>query len=327
MKTERRNPAAVLAAALEGERVDGAVLFVGEDADDARTRSGLDGAVWVREAGGAMAPLPWPPEGMFVAATLRMPRAHDAYVMALHAIATRLVPGAPIYIYGPNEEGIRSAPRDLDGLFDHHESVLMRGHARVWRAERVASPEGLRTSLADWRRVQPLEFAGVKRDWVSYPGVFAQGLLDAGTALLIAQLPQSGAGAALDFGAGTGILARVLVERGFTLDMIERDCLAHDAAMRNVPQARAILNDRLVPSARYRLIVSNPPIHNGKAVDLRVLEALIAQAPQHLERGGLLLLVTQQTVPVPRLAQERFATVQCLSEAQGYRVWGLHAPK
>lgn len=323
MKAERRNPAALVADVLRDTAPGGPVLFAGEDAADTKARSGLAGEIWVREAGGAVAPLPWPPEGEYAAATLRLPRAHDAYVMALHAIAARLAPGVPIYIYGPNEEGIRSAPRDLGGLFGHHESVLMRGHARVWRAERVKSPEGLRATLADWRRMQPLEFAGTKRDWVSYPGVFAQGLLDSGTALLIAKLPEAGAGAALDFGAGTGILARVLAERGFQVDMIERDCLAHDAATQNVPQARAIPGDSLAQAGRYKLIVSNPPIHDGRALNLRVLEALIAQAPQHLERGGRLMIVTQQTVPVPRIAQDHFSGVELLSEDRGFRVWAL----
>lgn len=326
MKAERRTPAALVAAVFEEEPPQGRILFAGEDAADAQARSGFEGTVWLRDAGSAIDPLMWPPSQDYAAATLRMARAHDAYVMALHALAARLPEGAPIYIYGPNDEGIRSAPRDFAKLFADHETALTRGHSRLWRARRTASSDGLRATLADWRRVQPLEFAGAKRDWVSYPGVFAQGLLDPATALLIGVLPQNGTGAALDFGAGGGVLARVLMERGFAVDMIERDVLALEAARENVPQARAICGDRLFDSGRYGLIVSNPPIHVGRAVDLRVVESLMAGAPKLLTRGGSLMLVTQQTVPLPRLAEGHFKSVEQMAEFKGFRVWRLRNP-
>ena len=326
MKAERRDPAALIAAVLSDEPPHGPVLFAGEDAADAKRRSGNEGTVWVREAGGPAEPMVWPPDGDYAAATLRLPRAHDAYVMALHALAARLPEGAPLYVYGPNDEGIRSAPRDFTPFFDAHESVLMRGHARVWRAKRSASSEGLKASLADWRRVQPLEFGGVKRDWVSYPGVFAHGLLDPATALLIEALPQNGSGPTLDFGAGSGILARALSERGFEVDMIERDAIVLEAARENAPAARAILDDGFNRAGDYGLIVSNPPIHVGRSLNLGLLERLVTQAPRHLKRGGALLVVAQQTVPVPRFAEGQFEACEQLAETRGFRVWRLKNP-
>lgn len=326
MKAERRDPAALMAAVLLDEPPRGAVLFAGEDAAETKKRSGCGGTVWVRETGGAVEPSVWPPEMDFAAATLRLPRAHDAYVMAIHALAARLPEGAPLYVYGPNDDGIRSAPRDFNPYFNVHESVLMRGHARVWRARRSASCAALRGTLAAWRRVQPLEFGGVKRDWVSYPGVFAHGLLDPATALLIEVLPQNGTGPALDFGTGSGILARALSERGFQVDMIERDVVALEAARENAPAARAILDDGFNQAGDYTLIASNPPIHVGRSLNLGVLERLVTQAPRHLKRGGALMVVAQQTVPVPRFAEGQFSTCEQLAETRGFRVWRLKNP-
>ena len=54
--------------------------------------------------------------------------------------------------------------------------------------------------------------------------------------------------------------------------------------------------------ARYRLIVSNPPVHRGRPDDLRVLLALLEGGAARLRPRGLLVLVTQAHVPVGPLA-------------------------
>jgi 16S rRNA (guanine1207-N2)-methyltransferase len=269
----------------------------------------------------------WPPDGLFACASLRLPRDKGAYEMALHAVASRLSPGAPLFVYGLNDEGIKSAAKLLPPFFDKAETVVARGHGRVWRAFRTNVTQRLRGALADWRRVAPLEMDGRMRGWVSYPGVFAQGGLDAGTALLLAHLPEVKDKTVLDFGAGTGVIARVLVDRGARVTMVEPDAVALEAARENVPEAEAHLGAALPDSrsheGRFDLIVSNPPIHAGKTRDLTVLAALIGRARRHLTKGGALILVAQKTVPVPRLAEGQLASVRLLVEQGGYRSWEL----
>jgi len=263
----------------------------------------------------------WPPDGPFAAAVLRLPHDKGAYAMALHAIAARLRHGAPLLVYGANDAGIKSAAKALPPFFDHAETVTAKGHARIWRALRSAETAGLKAALSDWRAVQPLELAGMRHDWVSYPGVFAKGRLDAGTALLLRDLPEAAGKTVLDFGAGTGIIARVLADRGAKVTMVERDAIALEAARENVPEAGAILGS-VLPEGRFDLIISNPPIHHGKTRDLGVVTALIAQAKRHLRRDGSLLMVIQQTVPVPRLAEDRLSA-RMIAEEGGYRSWEL----
>jgi 16S rRNA (guanine1207-N2)-methyltransferase len=265
---------------------------------------------------------PWPPEGPFASASLRLPLDKSAYEMALHAIAARLPQGAPLLVYGANDEGIKSAAKAFAPFFELAESLLAKSHARVWRATRSAVTDGLRGKLADWRISAPLHLDGRVRDWVSYPGVFAKGGLDAGTALLLRHLPEAAGKIALDFGAGTGILARVLADRGAQVTMIEHDAVALEAARENVPEANALLGGALA-EGRFDLIVSNPPIHRGRQRDLGVVTALIAGARRHLRKGGALLIVVQKTVPVPRLAEGRIVAIDLLAEDGGYRVWRL----
>ena len=56
----------------------------------------------------------------------------------------------------------------------------------------------------------------------------------------------------------------------------------------------------------YDHIVSNPPLHNGKALDFSVLKRLIDGAPGHLRAGGSLWIVTQNSVPAGPLLDATF---------------------
>ena len=253
---------------------------------------------------------------------LRLPLDKSAYEMVLHAIAARMPPGAPLLVYGANDEGIKSAAKAFAPFFENAETLMAKSHARVWRATRSAVTAGLRGTLAAWRRVTPLMLDGRERAWVSYPGVFAKGGLDAGTSLLLRHLPDGAGQAALDFGAGTGVIARVLADRGARVTMIERDAVALEAARENVPEAEALLGTALAET-RFDLILSNPPIHRGKERDLGVVTQLIANARRHLTKGGALLIVVQKTVPVPRLAEGHLRVVKLSGEEGGYRSWEL----
>jgi len=320
--TRVANPSSILAEAFSAARPQGLLLFAGDDAGDF---AGIvaDAVTWRRDE------RPWPPAGPFDSVALRMPRSREAYVMALHAMAANMREGAVLYVYGANDEGIRSAPKAFSPFFADAETVIAKSHARVWRARRTPSHAGLRGTLADWRVVTRLSIGARVRDWVSYPGVFAHGRVDAGTALLIGNLPPVARYArALDFGAGSGLIARALVDAGATVEMLEADAVALEAARENVPEARAVLGAELcaLGKARFGLIASNPPIHKGRARDLTVMSRLVAEAPRCLTASGVLLLVTERTVPVPRLAKDQFATIELIVEQSGYRIWRIANP-
>lgn len=292
------------------------VLYAGEDASAVRALIALPGTLWCREA------LTWPPDEPFASASLRVPRDRPSLVMSVHALAARLPAQAPLLLYGPNDEGIKSAPKALAPFFAEIGLHAARGHGRLWIARRTGLGEGLKGSLKAWRETTTVTFDGRARPWVSYPGVFARGSLDPGTALLLTHLPTLAGQRALDVGAGSGIIARSLVDRGARVTLVEPDALAFAAARENVPEAEAF-HGRDLPPGPFDLIASNPPIHHGKVRDLGVLQALLAAAPGHLAATGALLIVTQETVPIARLAGPAFPAVDCVAEGQGYRVWRL----
>ena len=287
---------------------------------------GLALGLWNRRLVGSGKAAPWPPAGPFDVALLRLPKAKDEQEMAVHACLSVLASDGRVIVYGGNEEGIRSAAGMLERLCGGIEMLATRGHGRVLAAHRPADPSQLRAPLPAWRTTTTLEIADSRRDWVSYPGIFATNRIDEGTALLIGALPPLRPGArVLDYACGSGVIGAgaAALAPGIVLELLDNDSVALEAARENVPGAHLHLGAALaiVGSARYDAILSNPPLHKGLVEDHAQLEQLIADAPAHLQPGGILQIVVQRRVPLDRLLSQHFATVTTPAENGRYRVW------
>ena len=287
---------------------------------------GIETAVWNRRVASAHKASPWPTVVPCDIALLRLPKAKDEQEMAAHACLSALVNDGRLIVYGGNDEGIRSAAGMLEELCGSVDTLATRGHGRVLAVRRPNDASILRTPLLKWRRVMPVTIGGTLRDWVSYPGIFADGRVDEGTALLLANLPPLPAGArALDYGCGSGVIgATALAQQpDLTIDLIDSDTVALEAAWENAPGARIIAGTRLADTgkATYAAILSNPPLHEGIAEDHAHLASLIADAPSRLASGGVLQMVVQRRVPLDRMLADHFASAAVIAETGRYRVW------
>ena len=310
--------AAVAAEALEG-RVPAHALVCGDP--DGAVEAAFGGTAWTRFAYDGRPAQPWPPAGSFDGAVLRQPRGWGAFAMTLHAVAARLPAGAPLWIYGGNDEGVTSIPKRLDGLFGEPETLAIKRRARVLEMRRTDAPA--RGDLEDWRELVGIGDAGL----VSYPGLFAHGRLDPGTALLLGVLPKIYADqSVLDFGCGAGAIAHT-VRRAVPevrLTLLDMDSVALHAARQNVPDAVHVLSDgwSAVPARRdFDLILSNPPLHRGKEEDFGALEALVRGAKDRLKPRGALIAVVQRSAGVGKLFAAALKNVEALAETPQYQVW------
>lgn len=293
---------------------------------------GTSPLVWQRRATRPGLGTPWPAGDGATSAFVRLPKAKDALDLALHAAASLLQPGAPMVLFGANDEGIRSANAHLASVTEAVATLDARRHCRVLAGNRAAHIAQLKASLDAWQRTAQLQIGGKLHDWVSYPGVFAHGGLDAGTAMLIAHMPAIPRTArVLDFAAGAGVLSAAVLDRtpSALVDMLEIDTIALEAARRNVPAARPVAGCALsdAPASRYDLIISNPPIHDGVSEDHAVLRALIAEAPERLSGGGHLLLVVQRRLPAQAWVVETFGACTVLAEDGRFRVLTAQRPE
>ena len=130
-----------------------------------------------------------PPAGPFDAVLLRLPQAKEEQAMAAHAALSVLAPTGRLIVYGGNEEGIRSSVAMLARLSGEVETLIVRGHGRVLAVRRPADLSPIRGALSSWRTTTRVVIGNTARPWVSYPGVFAAGRIDAATRLLIGALP------------------------------------------------------------------------------------------------------------------------------------------
>lgn len=264
-------------------------------------------------------------DGRFSGALIGLPRSRDELVMNLHLAAARLEPEAPLVLFGRKDAGIAAAERAAAGIFAQVTLAQTKFHGRILVAARPQNA-GVIEHIDDWRRAHTVSLLGKDISLVSYPGLFAGGMLDAGTALLLRILPQmvKAPKLLLDYACGTGVLgmaARQLWPEA-KLHSLDTDALALRAVALNLPEAERLQADSLsVCSARYDLIVSNPPIHDGARQDYGVVQKLVTMAPDYLARGGQLVMVAQQTVPVQRWAKQAMPLLQ----EDGYKVWSVKA--
>jgi 16S rRNA (guanine1207-N2)-methyltransferase len=308
-----------------------AILLAGEETGQVAARlaeSGSEVAEWRRHVVGRTPATPWPPDGSWPCAALRLPRGTEAIRMALHALAARTAPGGRMLLAGGNDEGIRSAGGALEEVAEDVRTVHTRKHCRVWSGRRRQGVP-VRGALEDWATEVQLELPSGVETLHSFPGLFAHGRLDPGTKLLLETLPAPWKGQRiLDYGCGGGVVMRALASQaaGLVLHGLDRDTVALEAARRNVPEAEltpASSLEGLPEGLPFDAIVSNPPLHDGRAEDRGVVRHLVEAGSAHLRENGSLWLVTQRTVPVARLAEEHYAEIGIVGETRSFRVWRL----
>ena len=240
---------------------------------------------------------------------------------------TRLRPGGRIVVAGSKEDGVQSLRKRLNNL-DVETEHLAKYHAQAFWFTRPDDAG----KLADALRVKP---AFVADRFITAPGMFSHGEVDAGSLYLARYLPKDYRKQAADFGAGWGYLTVALAEisPGIEgIDLYEADHAALEAARKNVAHLCPRLETRFhwldlareEVKARYDLIVMNPPFHEGgRAAEPGLGQAMIRKASEALRTGGELLLVANRGLPYEAALEQLFRTSGETARNARYKIlWG-----
>jgi 16S rRNA G1207 methylase RsmC len=162
---------------------------------------------------------------------------------------------------------------------------------------------------------------------VSGSGVFAQGRLDVGTAVLFRETDPPNGGRILDLGCGYGVIGLAIASAVPSavvtgVDVNERAVLLANenaAALGLSARFRAVAPDGVPDDATYDEIWSNPPIRIGKAA----LHDLLLTWFARLVSGGRAVMVVGKNLGADSLqrwlGEEGYPTVRVAS-AKGFRV-------
>ena len=175
---------------------------------------------------------------------------------------------------------------------------------------------------------------GQDLELVSGSGVFAQGRLDAGTAVLFrATGPPEGGGPFLDLGCGYGVIAAALALTSpaaevWAVDVNQRALVLvreNAAALGVAQRLHAAGPDEVPEDVSFDEIWSNPPIRIGK----EALHALLLRWLPRLRPGGRAVLVVGKNLgadSLQRWLDERGHPTARLASAKGFRVLEIRAP-
>lgn len=242
-------------------------------------------------------------------------------------------PGGTVIACQSNTEGARTLESDMERLAGTVSSRSKHKARAVWA---VADRRRLDFELiAEWRILDAPRPIGDGR-FVSRPGLFAWDRVDAGTALLAANLPATLKGRAADLGAGYGALADALLARApgiSELDLYEAEDRALELCRQNLApyllpkdggatKLQFFWSDvtRGLERRDYDVIVSNPPFHEGRADRADIGQAFIRAAAQGLKPDGEFWLVANRHLPYEATLGEHFPSVATVTENEGYKV-------
>lgn len=257
---------------------------------------------------------------------LSLPRQKALLQVLLECAASLLAEQGTLWLAGENKAGIKSAEKWLKKYFS---SVTKLDNARHCTLFEASKPhQGLTFSSNTYRETWELTGTTNPLRVVSYPGVFAHGRLDAGTAFLLktlADLPIDGS--VLDFGCGAGVIGASIKQQqpSSNICFLDSSALALQACQETLElndlQGTVLASNGLVEAdGLFDWIVSNPPIHNGLKTDNHLSIQLLEPVLQHMQTAGQLLLVANRHLPYEKWLNERFKRVRELQLNDHFKI-------
>ena len=248
-----------------------------------------------------------------------LPRS-KALARSMIAQAARL--GGLVIVDGGKTDGIDSLFKAVRKTIGDVPSVT-KAHGRMFWFDG-------KDSFADWAAPAP---ARADHGFYTTAGVFSEGAIDKGSALLVAALPDKLKGRVADFGAGWGYLAEAILQRADIkhLDLIEAEALALECARLNITNGRAAFHwaDETTFKAEtpYDTVIMNPPFHQGRAGDPSLGQAFITAAARNLKPQGHLWMVANRHLPYEAHLQATFKEVSEVNGNAAFKIFHASRPQ
>jgi 16S rRNA (guanine1207-N2)-methyltransferase len=296
-------------------------------------------AMQVRHAHGTRELSPDVPADLVV---ITIPEERIGWQQLLFDGLSRLRHGGRLLVGGANDVGAKPAAKLVARCMGHARVLAQGGGQRVFDAVRGEACDLtlLRELVAPWddpEAMQALSWhvAGHPAHVFTRPGVFSWEHIDEASAILADVMTPEDATDVLDLGCGAGVLGVALAHRApnARVTLVDADSDAVRCAERTMRETghaafRVLASDvtSAVADDRFDLVVSNPPFHDGKQVDLALSRRFVEEAFVVLRRGGRLQLVANRTLPYEGELERVFGNRRTLHDGVRFKVLEARRP-
>jgi len=257
---------------------------------------------------------------------VNLPRQKALLRMMLDCAAGLLTDGGVLWLAGENRAGIKSADKLLKLYFGRVRKLDNARHCTLYEAgdaliQKAFNPHNYRQEWA-------LNCQGDGIDVISYPGVFAHGRIDAGSALLLDTLAEMNLeGDVLDFACGAGVIGACIAARHTqtSVTLLDTNALAlwscKETLAANQLNGCVLASDGLSElQSSFDIVVTNPPIHAGVKTDNRLSIRLLESVHDHIRPGGTLILVANVHLPYEKWLSQSYRRCVELAANDSYKV-------
>jgi len=257
---------------------------------------------------------------------INLPRQKALLAMLLDCAAGLLAKSGVLWLAGENKAGIKSADKLLKLHFARIRKIDNARHCSLFEATTPLNQDPF--NPLDYRQRWLLNCADSDIQILSYPGVFAHGRLDDGTALLLDTLAKMELkGDVLDFACGAGLIgACIAAQHAHTrVTLLDTSALAvrscKETLEANSLSGCVLASDGLSEvEGSFDVVVSNPPIHAGIKTDNGLGMRLLDSVHKQIKPGGQLMIVANVHLPYEPWLAKRFKRFSELAVNENYKV-------
>lgn len=270
---------------------------------------------------------PWPPgslETIFFRVAKERPVVHHI----INASAERLAPGGRLVLSGGKQQGIKTYASNAAARLGGALEFKKMGREYLAVIRRAETP-GAALDDRDYAVLRPVVRDGAL-EFLSKPGLYGWDKVDAGSALLVAHLPQATPQRVCDLGCGYGFLSVHAWHRLQPQQVVASDnnaaallaCRANFASHAIEGEVFAADCGQGIDGV-FDLVLCNPPFHQGFGVEHELTARFVAAARRLTAPNGQALFVTNAFLPLEPVARRYYAQVITLANDGRFRVTRL----
>lgn len=249
----------------------------------------------------------------------------------------RLPTAGRLLIAGEKSDGIKNYAMKAAALFQ--DTARARKEGSYYFCHLRRTPGTANEALLDDQNYRKIKEVAQQESGVRIcgkPGLFGWDRIDAGSALLVAQLPDlldaHPARRMLDLGCGSGYLAAMAASWCKEVVATDNNAAAiaaaqHTFATNDIVATVIAADCGLGIEPGFDLILCNPPFHQGFHHSSELTRRFLAAASRLLSHDGQALFVVNAFISLETLAMRHFSDCQVAARNRSFKVVQLRQPK